>query len=426
MNQDTFMKYSHFIKDFLISQGMLESWAALLNGVINFIVLLAAFIFLNFLLQKIFVGGFRFFSRKRKSSFNNYLLESKFPKHISRIAVLILIYQMLPVAFADFPKAERFFKIISQVYFIILAVLVIRSILISLRNYLFGKPKWKDKPLDSYVQVIMIFVWGFGLFWTIQLLTGFTITGLAALSAASAVIMLIFKDTILGFVASIQVTINDTVRIGDWITVEKFGADGFVTEINLSTVRIHNWDKTYTTIPTYSLISDSFQNWRGMEESGGRRIKRAFYIKQSSVKFLDENDLEKLKKIQKVKSYIEHRQQDIDRFNERTQADKSLQINGRNQTNLGIFRYYVNTLLNEHTAIHKDLLLLVRYLDPTDKGLPVEIYCFSKERGFVNFQHIQSDIFDHILAAVPYFDLEIFESPTGKDLLSLKQEKPGE
>src|SRR5690606_35730668 len=190
----------------------------------------------------------------------------------------------------------------------------------------------------------------------------------------------------------------DLVRIGDWITFEKFGADGFVIEINLATVRVQNWDKTYTTIPTYSLISDSFQNWRGMEQSGGRRIKRSIYIKQSSIKFLSPEDLERFKKIELVKPYIEHRQRDIEKHNALKNVNREIQINGRNQTNLGVFRHYVDSYLDENSAINKDLSLMVRHLAPTDKGLPLELYCFSKDKRWVNYEHIQSDIFEHLLA----------------------------
>jgi len=254
------------------------------------------------------------------------------------------------------------------------------------------------------------------IFWIVQLLTGFSIISLTTLGAASAVILLIFKDTILGFVASIQVSVNDIVRIGDWITFSKFGADGTVTEINLATVRVQNFDNTFTTIPTYSLIADSFQNWRGMQESGGRRIKRSLYIKQSSIRFLAPDEIERLKEIHLLKPYLEHRQKDIDNYNSRNEIDKKVLINGRNQTNLGVFRHYINAVLNENSAINKDLYLMVRHLAPTEKGLPLEIYCFSKDKRWVNYEHIQADIFDHLLAAIKYFNLEVFELPTGKDL----------
>src|SRR5690606_14750653 len=242
---------------------------------------------------------------------------------------------------------------------------------------------------------------------------------LTTLGAASAVILLIFKDTILGFVASIQVSVNDIVRIGDWITFSKYGADGYVTEINLATVRDQNFDNTINTIPTYSLIEDSFQNWRGMQESKGRRIKRSIFIKQSSIKFLSVEDIDRMKNIQLIKPYLVHRQRDVDKYNRLSEANKELLINGRNQTNLGVFRHYIDAYLNENTAINKELFLMVRHLGPTDKGIPVEIYCFSNDKRWQNYEHIQADIFDHLLAAIPYFDLEIFELPTGKDLQAM-------
>ena len=203
-----------------------------------------------------------------------------------------------------------------------------------MKNYSELKEKYHDKPIESYVQVLMIFAWGVGIFFILSLLSNFDIKSVATLGATSAVILLIFKDTILGFVASIQVSVNDIVRIGDWITFSKFGADGYVTEINLATVRVQNFDNTFTTIPTYSLIADSFQNWRGMQESKGRRIKRSIYIKQNSVAFLSEEKIEELKKIQLIQPYLEHREKEMRRVNKQIEADKSLSINGRNQTNL--------------------------------------------------------------------------------------------
>ena len=221
--------------------------------------------------------------------------------------------------------------------------------------------------------------------------------------------ILIFKDTILGFVASIQVSVNDMVRIGDWITSEKFGADGDVIEINLATVKVRNFDNTTTTIPTYSLITDSFKNWRGMLKSDGRRIKRHVLIKANSVRFIETHELEKFKKIQHLSHYIEHRQSDIDKFNQNNNVDKSIIVNGRNLTNLGLFRKYINQYLQSHPGINKDMMLMVRHLQPTEKGIPLEIYCFSKDKIWENYEHIMADIFDHIIASIKYFDLEIFE-----------------
>jgi len=283
----------------------------------------------------------------------------------------------------------------------------------TLEDYFKTLPKLKDKPIDSYIQVFMIFAWIVGLLSIFAILTGISfgkfVTGLGA---ASAVILLIFRDTILGFVASIQVSINDMVYIGDWITFEKYGADGDVIEINLATVKVQNFDKTITTIPTYALISDSFKNWRGMMNSDGRRIKRSVMIAQDSVHFLSTEEIEKLKQIQIIKTYLEKRQSDIDRFNEKHAADKTLAVNGRNMTNLGVFRKYLDSYLRQHSAINKEMTIMVRQLSPTPQGLPMEIYAFSSDKRWEQYEHIMSDIFDHIVAAVPYFNLELFEYPT--------------
>lgn len=413
--------YSCFLQEFLVEKGMALEWAIFLNLLVNGFVVFIVLKLLDLVFRKFVVAVFKAFSVRTKTTFDDHLVKSNFPRFIARLLPLAIFSYLLPIIFSETPLLANFFQIITKIYWVVLGVLIFRSILRTSRDYLAETDRFKDKPLESYVQVLMIFGWGIGIFLIIQLLTGYSITSLATLGAASAVVLLIFKDTILGFVASIQVSVNDIVRINDWITFSKFGADGFVVEINLATVRVQNWDKTYTTIPTYSLIADSFQNWRGMEESDGRRIKRSIYIKQSTIKFLSPEDIEKFKKIALIKPYIEHRQRDIEKHNRLKNINKEIQINGRNQTNLGIFRYYIDAFLNENSAINKDLSLMVRHLEPTDKGLPIEIYCFSRDKRWANYEHIQADIFDHLLAAVPYFDLEVFELPTGKDVQSLTQ-----
>lgn len=421
MNKEAIQDYSCLFQNYLVNQGMAVEWAIFLNVLVNCAIVITAVIILDIVFRKFIIEIFRAFSDKTKTTFDDYLVKSNFPRFIAHLLPLGIVWYLIPIIFIESPFMTNLLQIAAKVYLVILCVLIFRSILRTTRNYLEENEHYRDKPMESYVQVMMIFAWGIGIFWTVQLLTGFSVVSLTTLGAASAVILLIFKDTILGFVASIQVSVNDIVRIGDWITFSKFGADGYVTEINLATVRVQNWDNTYTTIPTYSLIADSFQNWRGMQESDGRRIKRSIYIKQSSIKFLSVKDVERLKKIQLIKPYLEHRQRDVDRYNERNEINKELLINGRNQTNLGVFRYYADAFLNENSAINKDLFLMVRHLAPTDKGIPVEIFCFSKDKRWVNYEHIQADIFDHLLAAIPYFDLEIFELPTGKDISTVNK-----
>mgnify|MGYP001551382049 FL=1 len=233
-----------------------------------------------------------------------------------------------------------------------------------------------------------------------------------ALGAASAVLLLLFKDSILGLVASIQVSMNDMVRIGDWITFEKYGADGDLIEISLATVKIQNFDKTITTIPTYALITDSFKNWRGMQESGGRRIKRALIIKQKNIKFLTPSEVNKLKEIQLLHDYLNLRNEKIAKYNQENNIDKSLLVNGRNLTNIGVFRKYMESYLSNHSALNKNMTMMTRQLAPTPQGIPIEVYVFSSDKRWKNYEYIMSDIFDHLLAAVTYFDLEVYELPT--------------
>jgi miniconductance mechanosensitive channel len=256
----------------------------------------------------------------------------------------------------------------------------------------------------------MIVLWTFGLTAIVLYLFDVSLGALiGTFGAISAIILLIFRDTILGFVASIQVSVNDMVRIGDWITMDKFGADGDVIEINLATVKVRNFDNTTTTIPTYSLISDSFRNWRGMLGSNGRRIKRFILIKPSCIRFLNDNEIENLKKIQLLTNYIDQRNLEIDKFNKLNNIDKSVLLNGRNLTNFGLFRKYITQYLLNYPSINKEMILLCRQLQPTPHGIPLEIYAFSNDKRFENYEYIMADIFDHIIASVKYFDLEIFE-----------------
>lgn len=409
------------IKNALLEQGYSESLSKQVNLGVNFILVLVALVVLDLLLRKLIITGFRRFSNKTNTTFDDFLASSNFPKYTAHIIPFVIFERLVPFIFHDFPFWENFFLKATDIYLIILVVWIIRSVIKSTKEYLKTKPYFKDKPLDSYSQIVIIFLWAFAALVIFSQLTNQDILQfLATLGAASAIILLMFKDTILGFVASIQVSVNDMVRIGDWITIEKFGADGDVIEINLTTVKVRNFDHTITTIPTYSLISDSFKNWRGMTQSGGRRIKRSVYISSYSVNFLSEEEIHNLGKIQLIAPYIEKRQKAIDRYNTERAIDKSLAINGRNQTNLGIFRKYCDNYLENHPAVNKDLMIMTRILQPTKEGIPLEIYAFSSDKVWQNYERIQADIMEHLIAAIPYFGLEIHEQPTGEDIKGLK------
>ncbi len=349
-------------------------------------------------------------ARKTKTKFDDLLVSNKTAKYVAQLLPLWFIKHSVPVILTRFDYWEGVFATTVRVYIIILGLYIVKTILKALRDYLKSLKRFSDKPIDSYLQVIMITLTSYGVIMIIMLIFNTKpATLLTTFGAISAIILLIFRDTILGFVASIQVSVNDMVRIGDWITMNKFGADGDVIEINLATVKVRNFDNTTTTIPTYSLISDSFQNWRGMLDSPGRRIKRHILIKSHSIRFLENQDIERMKSIELIKDYLETRSADIQKYNTQKNIDKSILINGRNLTNFGVFRKYITQYLLHYPGIQKDMILLCRQLQPTPNGIPLEIYCFSADKRFENYEYIMADIFDHIFAAVPYFDLELFE-----------------
>ena len=404
----------HLLYDYLLSHGLSEATTKYLNVFALIIAVLIIVFIVDFIIRKLLIGAFTRFAVRSKTNFDDLLIYNKVPRNIAHIIPLLIALEFVPIVFFDFPTFENIFEKGLQVFSIVLTLWIVRSLLSTLKDYLKTLPRLKDKPIDSYIQVFMIFAWLAGLMSAIAIITSISFLKFATgLGAISAVIILVFKDTILGFVASIQVSINDMVRIGDWITFEKYGADGDVIEINLATVKVQNFDKTITTIPTYALISDSFKNWRGMTNSDGRRIKRALFIKQSGVKYLSDEDVEDLKNIQLISSYLETRQADIKSYNQLNEINKDLLLNGRNLTNLGVFRKYIDTYLNNHSAINKDMMIMARQLAPTNQGIPLEIYAFSSDKRWENYEYIMSDIFDHLIASLPYFDLEIFELPSG-------------
>ncbi len=401
---------SHFFYQYFLELGLTEVSAKYLNMTVLLLIMLIVIVVVDLVIRKFLLNLFTRLSEKTKTHFDDYVVKNKVPRNVAHIIPLLIALEFAPIAFVDFDYLENLVEKGLLVLSILLAIWVIRSFIKAVRDYLNTKDNLKDKPINSYVQVILIIVWSVGLLSVFAILTGIPFYKfITTLGAASAVILLIFRDTIMGFVASLQVSINDMVKIGDWITFEKFGADGDVIEINLATVKVQNFDKTITTIPTYALISDSFKNWRGMENSGGRRIKRAVIIKQSSICYLSQEKIEELKKIQLISDYLEKRSEDISQYNIKNEVNKELLINGRNLTNIGVYRKFVESYIEHHSAINKEMMIMTRQLAPSTQGIPIEIYAFSKDKRWQNYEYIMADIFDYIIAAVPYFDLEVYE-----------------
>ena len=319
---------------------------------------------------------------------DSLLIKNKVPVLLSFIPSLFFLYIVIPTYVENL-------VIVIEALTIVLFIITVKSILGTVKDYFKLSSSLKHIPIDSYIQVVMIFIWFVGIILILSVLTGREIgTFLASLGALSAIIILVFRDTILGFVSSIQITVNDTVRIGDWITMKGSDADGTVIEVNLSTVKVQNFDNTITTIPTYKLVSDSFINWRGMEESKGRRIKRSLLIKPSSVRFLENEDIIELKKVELIKDYLTQKSSEIEIYNQKENADKTMLLNGRNLTNFGVFRKYIEEYLKAHPMTNEDLTLMCRQLEPTSQGIPIQIYTFSKDKEWTKYEALTSDIFD--------------------------------
>jgi len=360
---------------------------------------------------------------KSKTMWDDYLVENKFFAAIANLVPLLFVDSFVRTVFVDYPRLGSFFMKASDVVIVIVILITILRFLTTFQQILGEKEKLKDKPIQSYFQLIKIIVIGFMIILGLSIATGQSpIYFLTSLGAMTAIFLLIFKDTILGFVGSIQLAANDMVRIGDWITMEKFGADGDVIEITLATVKVQNFDKTITTIPTYSFISDSFKNWRGMEQSDGRRIKRPLHIEINSIQFCTPDLLDKLRKIDFLKNHIAEKELEIEKFNTENNVSKDYLLNGRNQTNIGLFRHYITEYLKQHPHVNDEMTLMVRQLSPTPTGVPVEIYCFSKTKEWTIYEGVVADIFDHLFAATSYFDLVVYEQPSGKDLTAIVKE----
>ncbi|MCB5185695.1 mechanosensitive ion channel family protein [Methylobacillus gramineus] len=307
--------------------------------------------------------------------------------------------------------------------FIVLSIgLAIGSVLNVFNDIWQQRPDAHMRPIKGYVQVVKIVIYLIAtILMVATLIDRSPLILLSGIGAMAAVLMLIFQDTLLSLVASVQITSNDIIRVGDWVEMPQLNADGFVIDIALHTVKVQNWDKTITTVPTKRFISDSFKNWRGMFESGGRRIKRSIFIDQNSVHFLTPEELGHLQQFSLLDDYLKKKQDELDEWNRALGEKGRKPINTRRVTNIGTFRAYVEQYLKNHPRVHQEMLMVVRQQNLSAEGIPLEIWCFSNTTVFVEYEAIQSDIFDHLLAILPEFGLRVFQNPSGADLKSLRQ-----
>lgn len=406
-----------FFKEMIISYGLSEDFSAILSNGIAIIMIAALCFIISFISKRFLLKLLETYISKSKSKWDDVFLKNKVFERIANILPAIIIHESA----VFFPEVETWIKRITLSYIVLAVLMALYKIADSVDDIYRQYDISRVRPIKGYLQVLKIFFTIAAAIIAVSILIDRSpIILLSGLGAATAVLMLIFQNSILGFVASIQLATNKMVQIGDWIELPSRGIDGNVIEITLHTVKVQNWDKTIVTIPPHTLMSESFRNWKGMHESGGRRIKRCIFIDMTSIRFCDEEMLERLKKIQYIKKYIEEKTAEIERYNKEMGVVPSSTVNGRRMTNIGTFRAYIQRYLENHPRINDNMTTMVRQLQPGENGLPIEIYAFTDTTRWVDYEGIQSDIFDHILAVVSEFDLKIFQSPAGSDIRKIQ------
>ena len=410
-----------FINEILLSWGFSQSWADDLTSGIILVVILAIAFLGDAICRHIILTAVARLVKKTKATWDDIVFDRKVLTHVSHLVAPIVLYILLPLAISNLGLLS-FIQRICMIYIIAVFLKFISSLLTALFHVYSEKEQFRDRPLKGLLQTVQVILFFIGGIIIVSILIDKSpMVLLTGLGASAAVLMLVFKDSIMGFVSGIQLSANNMLRVGDWIQMPKYGADGTVIEVTLNTVKVRNWDNTITTIPPYALVSDSFQNWRGMQESGGRRIKRSIRIDMNSVKFCTPEMLAKYKKIQLLKDYIEETEKVIEDYNKEHGIDNSILVNGRRQTNLGVFRAYLTNYLKSLPTVNQDLTCMVRQLQPTEQGIPLELYFFSAIKALVPYEGVQADVFDHVLAIIPEFDLHVFQNPTGEDFRELSK-----
>jgi len=412
-----FGKYINLLKNILSKMGLSDGINSFISETISFVTLILLSIAIYLLVVFIIKKTIYVFIDKSSSKKDDILIKNQVFRRLCLLIPAYLIRYFVAQALPSYPVLTSVIVMVTKIYEVFIYSRVLDAALTTLNDIYDTYEVSKSKPIKGFIQVLKTVIYIVCFLLIIAILTNKQLSNiLIGLGTLSAVLMLVFKDPILGFVGGLQLTVNDMLRIGDWIVMEKSKADGEVLEIGLTTVKVQNWDKTITTIPTYSLISDSFTNWRGMENSGGRRIARSFVIDIDTIKFCTPEMLERYKKFQLVTKYITDKEKEIEEYNKLNNIDDSNLVNGRRQTNIGIFRAYLNEYLAQSPYVNKDMTFMVRQLAPTEYGIPLQIYAFSANKEWIKYENIQSDIFDHVFAVVTMFDLKIYQKPSSNTL----------
>ena len=426
-----------FLLDYIRELGGMDYISKPLAAFLCIVIIVIIAWFSHFLTRHIILRIVSRIAKKTKTDWDDILVKNKVFNGLAHLVPAFIIYYTTDFSYPDLhePLSEidavtlsqlshdYYFGLagiltkIARVYFTLIIVFVGNSVLNSGMDIYNTTEYAHHRPIKGYVQLFKILIFFMaGIMIIAVLLNRDPTVLLAGLGAMAAVLILVFKDTILGFVASIQLSANEMVKIGDWIEMRSHGADGTVIDITLNTVKVQNWDKTISTIPTYALVSESFNNWKGMEESGGRRIKRSVSIDTGSIKFCDTAMLSRFEKFELIRDYVKKKEEEVREYNKSKKISDEDIISGRRQTNVGIFRKYLEVYLHQHPMVNREMTFLVRQLHPTTTGLPIEIYVFSKDKAWANYEAIQADIFDHIFAVIPEFELRVFQEPSGIDI----------
>ena len=405
------------VEQWLSQAGVNESALEVSTTLVLLFAVLALAWFVDFVVRKGLLRVAATLAKRTRSQWDDKLLEHRTFHRGAHVAGALVVYALVPAVFENWPTFSAIFRNVLEAYVVLVSLMALTGALRAFLDVYQLRHPESRVPMRVLVQATIIVVWFVGLIVIIALLIDQSPTVLlGGLGAMTAVLAIVYKDSLLGFVAGIQIASNDLLRKGDWIEMPDYNADGDVTQIGLTTIKVQNWDKTITSIPSYAIISDSFKNWRGMSESGGRRIKRAIQIDMNSVEFCTQDMIDRFRKIDDLKGYIDEKQKELREWNAERKIDDSVLVNGRRMTNLGTFRAYLVSYLRNHPMINKDMTFLVRQLPPTAEGLPIEIYVFSGDKRWAAYEDIQSDIFDHILAVIPEFDLRVYQHPSGKDV----------
>ena len=418
------MKLLDYINSLLLSWGVSPSVAGVLDDVAAFVLILLVAFLADAVCRHFVLRAVAHLVKRTKATWDDVVFDHHVMSRFSLMVVPIVVYVLLPLVFPNASSAPLMaFVMRITLVGLLLAFLGFASAFLKAIYAVYSeKEHLKNRPLKGLLQTLLVLLWFVGVIVIVAILLGKSpIALLTGLGASAAILMLVFKDSIMGFVSGVQLSANDMLKVGDWIKMPKYGADGIVTEVTLATVKVRNWDNTVTTIPPYMLVSDSFQNWNAMRESEGRRVKRSINIDVNSVCFCTPDMLERFRQIDLLRDYIDGKEAELRAWREEHGlAPDDASPNGPRQTNLGVFRAYLTAYLYSLPYVNHDLHCMVRQLQPTAQGIPLELYFFSTVKDWVPYEGIQSDVFDHVLAIVPEFGLQLYQSPSGRDLERLQ------